>query len=102
MCQCELSVLRVGLTVVRMTAEQIFCSRSWRFTGAKNPGGRVLRILKILATLSGVDLLNICFDVLVTLLHSLFIISALLSVQTDNVSNIIYFLRLVSFVLKSD
>ena len=67
MCQCGLSVLRVGLTDVRMTAEQNFLRRSWHLTGAKNPGGRDLRILKLLSTLSGVDLLNICFDILVAL-----------------------------------
>ena len=67
MCQCGLSVLRVGLTDVRMTAEQNFLRSLWHLTGAKNPGGRDLRILKLLATLSGVDLLNICFDILVAL-----------------------------------
>ena len=69
MCQCELSVLRVGIADVRMTVEQNFRRNSWCFTGAKNPGGRVIRILKLLTTLDGVDLLNVCFDILVVLLH---------------------------------
>ena len=69
MCQCELSVLRVGIADVRMTAEQNFRRSSWCFTGTKNPGRRVIRILKLLTTLDGVDLLNVCFDILVVLLH---------------------------------
>ena len=67
MCQCGLSVLTLGLADVRMTAEQNFSRRSRCFTGAKNPCGRALGVLKLLTAPGGVNLLNVCFDILIAL-----------------------------------